>query len=354
MTKFNINNSKIEQLNDSGDNYKLVGNAKDQAAGEPSAANPESTAIEGMPFRPYKRFASQSFGLVEYHSHLQKSILDGGAEEAELRAIGGRAAVLASIRRHLPSFDPAEAQTAYGPAWVNLKPILVRSGLSPVDERTTLTDIKAFLDAAAVASPGGTGKSEAAKVESEDIAVADGRNVFVIHGRNQPARDAMFTFLRAVGLNPIEWDEAVKMTGKASPYVGEILDSAFSNAQAVVAVLTGDDIAHLRPDLQHDDDPEHEKNPTPQARQNVLFEAGMAFGRHPERTIMVELGTLRPFSDVAGRHTVRFRDTPQSRSQLRERLKTAHSAIKESGTDWMTAGDFDTAIKLAAGKPGKT
>jgi hypothetical protein len=61
-----------------------------------------------------------------------------------LRAIGSRNAVLANIRRHSPKFDPAGATSPYGAAWVKLKPILVRCGLTPVDETTTLTDIKAF------------------------------------------------------------------------------------------------------------------------------------------------------------------------------------------------------------------
>ena len=51
--------------------------------------------------------------------------------------------------------------------------------------------------------------------------------VFVVHGRNQAAADSMFAFLRSLGLKPIEWDQAVAMTGKGSPYVGEVLDVAF-------------------------------------------------------------------------------------------------------------------------------
>ena len=176
----------------------------------------------------------------------------------------------------------------------------------------------------------------------------DARNVFVIHGRNDAARKAMFDFLRAVGLNPIEWSEAIKMTGKGSPYVGEILDAAFNNAQAVVAVLTGDDLVHLREAFQSEHDPDYEKTPTPQARPNVLFEAGMAFGRHPERTIMVEIGSnLRPFSDVAGRHTLRFHGSPQNRVDFRDRLKTANCAVKDAGTDWLNAGNFEEALKIA-------
>jgi predicted nucleotide-binding protein len=157
----------------------------------------------------------------------------------------------------------------------------------------------------------------------------------------------MFDFLRGLGLNPIEWAEAVNMTGKGSPYIGEVLDTAFKNAQAVVAVLTGDDLAYLRKEFQEDHDADHEKNPTPQARPNVLFEAGMAFGRHPERRIMVEIGQFRPFSDVAGKHAIRFHGGAESRNDLRDRLKTAGCSVKEAGNDWLTAGDFKEAVRLA-------
>jgi hypothetical protein len=65
----------------------------------------------------------------------------------------------------------------------------------------------------------------------------DPRKIFVVHGRNSQARDAMFTFLRAIGLDPIEWSEAVRLTQKPNPFIGEILDTAFHYAQAVL-VLT--------------------------------------------------------------------------------------------------------------------
>ena len=48
----------------------------------------------------------------------------------------------------------------------------------------------------------------------------DPHKVFVVHGRNLKARDAMFIFLGAIGLDPIEWSEATKATGKPSPYIG--------------------------------------------------------------------------------------------------------------------------------------
>jgi hypothetical protein len=59
----------------------------------------------------------------------------------------------------------------------------------------------------------------------------------VVYGRDQDLTDSMFSFLRALKLNPIEWSEAVRATGKGSPYVGEILDAAFVMAQAIVVLL---------------------------------------------------------------------------------------------------------------------
>lgn len=171
--------------------------------------------------------------------------------------------------------------------------------------------------------------------EQRAPATADSRKVFVIHGRDEKTRKAMFDFLRALGLSPLEWNHAVSLTQKAAPYVGEVLDAAFNHAQAVIALLTGDDEARLRPELAGVEEPL-----TPQARPNVLFEAGMALGRQPTRTIFVEVGTLRPFSDIAGVHTIRFDNSLKKRQDLAERLRVSRCAVETSGTDWHDAGNF--------------
>ena len=43
------------------------------------------------------------------------------------------------------------------------------------------------------------------------------RKVFVVFGRNERIRRSMFSFLRALRLEPIEWAEAVRMTGAGTP-----------------------------------------------------------------------------------------------------------------------------------------
>ncbi len=173
---------------------------------------------------------------------------------------------------------------------------------------------------------------------SSEAAGPDRRKVFVIHGRNTEARKALFAFLRAIGLHPIEWSQALSLTGKGSPYIGEVLDAAFTAAWAVIVLETPDDIAYLHPSLTHDGDPDTE--PKPQPRANVLFEAGMAMGRHPERTVVVELGQVRVFSDIHGRHVVRLDNSIGSRHELAQRLRTAGCAVDVSGTDWHEAGNL--------------
>ena len=161
----------------------------------------------------------------------------------------------------------------------------------------------------------------------------------------------MFDFLRAIGLNPIEWSRALASTGSASPYIGEVLDMAFEMAQAVVVLMTPDEVAYLISDHASGvDDPD--TTPGPQARPNVLFEAGIAMGRNPKRTVLVELGGLRPFSDVAGRHAVRLNDTAQKRNDLAQRLKSAGCHVDTSGTDWLNTGDF-SAPKVPGGPLGR-
>lgn len=167
----------------------------------------------------------------------------------------------------------------------------------------------------------------------------DARAVFVVHGRNEALRKSMFEFLRALDLTPIEWSRAVELTGHASPYIGDVLDTAFDHAQAVVVLLTPDEVAYLQPRYGHGSgDPE--THPAAQARPNVLFEAGMALGRDAPRTVIVEVGEVRPFSDIAGRHVIRLNDTAAARQALAKRLTTAGCAIDMSGTDWLTTGDF--------------
>jgi len=202
-------------------------------------------------------------------------------------------------------------------------------------------------------------KAEASSIRKEDKgkslmaesgSSANARNVFVVHGRNSQARTALFRFLRSIGLRPIEWSQAVESTGKTSPYIGEIIDAGFAQAQGFVVLMTPDDEVRLKEELRKEDDPAYESQMTGQARPNVLFEAGMALGRHPNRTVIVELGQLRPFSDIGGRHVVKLGDSTAARQLLAERLRAAGCSVDLKGTDWHTEGDFKVKASLSSAR----
>lgn len=173
----------------------------------------------------------------------------------------------------------------------------------------------------------------------------DPKRVMVVHGRNLGARDAMFTFLRALGLAPIEWEQAVSETGMGSPHTFDAVRAAMECAQAVVVVLTAEDRAGLIPTLAAPDDDDVALRGQP--RQNVILEAGLAMGVDRERTILVEIGPIRRASDFEGLNTVRITNAPQTRAALRSRLETAGCSIDVDPVDWMNpaaGGDFEGCV----------
>lgn len=71
------------------------------------------------------------------------------------------------------------------------------------------------------------------------------------------------------------------MTKKTNPYIGDILDNTMAKVQAVVVLFSPDDEARLRAEFLTRSDGPSEKKLRGQPRPNVLFEAGLALGRHP-------------------------------------------------------------------------
>lgn len=171
------------------------------------------------------------------------------------------------------------------------------------------------------------------------------RDVFVIHGRDDQARKAIWRWLQSIDLHPIDWEEMVRGTDSAAPFLGQLLQDAFADVQAALVLLTPDDGAFLHESLRGEDDPEHETRTTGQARPNVLFEAGMALALHPTRTVLVQIGRVRPFSDIGGRAVVKFDGSATSLQKIVNRLQVAGCAVNTRGTDWL---DPDRFADLAA------
>ena len=158
------------------------------------------------------------------------------------------------------------------------------------------------------------------------------RTVMVIYGHDQEATKAIFDWLRAVGLRPYEWEQLIRQSGSASPYIGQVLEQAFRSVQAVIVLLTPDEFVTDRDSTQ--------STGRFQARPNVLIEAGMALATYPMRTILVTLGVQEMPSDLAGRHYVKLDNTPRSLNVLASQLENAGCDVDRSGTDWLDPSRF--------------
>jgi predicted nucleotide-binding protein len=187
--------------------------------------------------------------------------------------------------------------------------------------------------------PEGATTAAAGRRVDEMEAATDAANrklVMVIYGHDDEANSALFDWLRAIGLEPQEWTQVIGATGIASPYIGQALEQAFRSAQAVVAFFTPDERV-----LAMDASPKDPSAWRLQARPNVLIEGGMALTSHPDRTVLVVLGTQELPSDLAGRHYVRLsRTSTAPLNDLANRLRKAGCDTNTTGTAWLDPARF--------------
>ncbi len=71
--------------------------------------------------------------------------------------------------------------------------------------------------------------------------------------------------------------------GGANPHIDDVLDGAMGSVQAVIVLFSPDDLACLRPSLFGKGETNTEGKRKGQPWLNVIFEAGLALGRHPEK-----------------------------------------------------------------------
>lgn len=176
----------------------------------------------------------------------------------------------------------------------------------------------------------------------------DKRSVFIVSGRDNEATAGIVHLLRAMNLKVVEWTHAVLRTGVPNPYTGDVVAAGLRMADAVVVIITPDDVVKLRSDLLYEDDGEIERTVQGQARPNVIYEAGYADALGLNRTLIVEIGQSKSFSDISGRNTLRYDGSPAKRNALAQRLRLAGVEPDTEGDDWLTLGDVTGAITKAA------
>ena len=179
-----------------------------------------------------------------------------------------------------------------------------------------------------------------------DPAVANeiAKNVFVVHGRDEQAAQALFDFLEALGLRPLGWEALVAACGTASPYLRDVIVQGIGMAQAAVVLMTPDDTVGLHGDLHEPDEDVHEALPGMQARPNVILELGMALAAYAERTIVLVAGKHRPMADLGGLNYIRLTDGDKCLDKIRLRLKTAGCQVSDDSAAWRARawfGDLD-------------
>jgi predicted nucleotide-binding protein len=230
-----------------------------------------------------------------------------------------------NMRRFLP-----EAALAAGPLADDLA--LARSLVERFDDELVYLAVDA--DRAVL----GRGRGTAAPTAGPEDASRhrpvprDPRAVFVAHGRDLAARKVVVDFLRAIDLRPLEWEAMVRDTGEAMPSVRDAIHLGLRRAQAVIVVFTPEDEVRIHRDLHL---PQEGDAFEMQVRPNVLVELGMAVAEHPQATLIVEFGRLRPLTDLGGLNVVRVADSPNWPHKVAKRLESAGCPVDLSGQDWL-------------------
>jgi predicted nucleotide-binding protein len=114
------------------------------------------------------------------------------------------------------------------------------------------------------------------------------KDVFVVHGHDEAAKQAVARFLERLDLRPIILHEQ-KNSGRTIIEKFEL----HAEVQFAVIVLTPDDVGRLKA--------ENESAARPRARQNVVFEMGYFIGRiGRDRVFPLKVGDVDIPSDYAG------------------------------------------------------
>ena len=125
------------------------------------------------------------------------------------------------------------------------------------------------------------------------------------------------------------------MSGNGSPWVGQVVDQAFANAQAVLVFFTPDEQVAARGKA-----PDDQAAWRFQSRPNVLVETGAALVTHPQRTILVVLGDQALPSDLDGRAFIKLDGTAGPLWELVTRLADAGCDVRPKGTQWLESDNF--------------
>lgn len=126
-----------------------------------------------------------------------------------------------------------------------------------------------------------------AEAASSKSSSASSRDIFIVHGHDEAARETVARFIDKLGLNPIILHE--------KPNAGRTIIEKFernANVSFAVVLLTPDDVGYPK---------DHPDQASPRARQNVIFELGYFLGRLDRAKVCaLHKGNVEILSDYHG------------------------------------------------------
>lgn len=161
------------------------------------------------------------------------------------------------------------------------------------------------------------------------------KKVFVVTGRDETLRLSIFNLLRALRLEPMEWMDVIRTTGQPSAYLHEAIKKSIDEAGAIVVIMAPEEKAELVEKYRSEPGDEKEYF---QSRPNVIFEVGLALGLKEEKTIVLQFGDTRIFSDIIGKHILKYRGKRKEiefKNDLRQKLEIAGCKC-EAGNDYFS------------------
>ncbi|AMM34793.1 hypothetical protein SA2016_4141 (plasmid) [Sinomonas atrocyanea] len=179
-----------------------------------------------------------------------------------------------------------------------------------------------------------------AHASAYDHAAKTKRYVFVVRGRDDKAYKALAQFLDALDLRIVTWTDALRGVDSGSPHTLDIVRAGIEMADAVVVLMTPDDLGRVKPEYGTPTDNPREAVPHGQARQNVVFEAGWAMALNQKGVVLVRVGDVRPLSDIDGLNYVQLTNDFSARRNFIARLRNCKLDLDDSGEAWRTAGAF--------------
>lgn len=172
------------------------------------------------------------------------------------------------------------------------------------------------------------------------------KRIFVVHGRNRSMRTAMFNFLKAIGLEPLDWLSLRKLTGRATPFTLDVVRKGMKSAWATIVIWNPEERDHLLPSFWGANTKKMDQQYANQPRPNVILEAGMALSLMPRKVIFVHCGDARIISDLEGLNVLRSTDDVVDRHTLVHTLHSIKCDVQFKGEAWRSAGNFRNARAL--------